>query len=779
MRIPVILLSITLMAAGTSFAQTSAFTYQGRLASSGAAATGNYQFEFKLFDAATGPNQIGTTQNAALPVQNGVFTTRLDFGAAAFVAGQDRWLEISVRNGSVGPYEVLSPRQQVNSVPFAVRSLNATSADVATNATTADTATTAGNVSGVVAVANGGTGSATKNFVDLTTNQASISGNKTFTGTLSGNTVSTATQYNINDLRMLSAPGAFNLFVGRKSGESNSGANNAFFGDSAGFFNSTGGNNSFFGANSGQSNTGGNNNAFFGQQAGSLNGTGSNNSFFGIGAGYSNISGTNNTIVGSLGDFGAVNLNFATAIGAGALVSTNNTIVLGRSADTVQIPGALSVAGGTTFGGTFGANIFNAATAYHIGGSRVLSNSGTSNLFVGTNAGAVNNGSSNVFVGHDAGFANTTGSDNAFFGRGAGFANTTGHSNSFFGTDAGNANTEGFDNSFFGRGAGSSNSTGTYNSFFGEGAGTSNTTGNYNSFFGKDAGRSNTTGTENSFVGLEAGRSNTEGTNNSFLGESAGGSNTTGNGNSFVGERAGYANTTGSDNTFVGRMAGQTHIGGNGNTFIGSNARAGNANINNSTAIGANAQVFLSNRIMLGTTAETVEIPGKLSGFGGSLQIESSVDFKRRIRLLDVGLGGIVPLCGSASDEIAVCSSSVRYKRNIYPFSPGLSLIKRLRPVSFSWRSNNQADMGLVAEEVNQVEPLLTTINNKGEVEGVKYDRVGVVLINAVNEQQAQIEQQQTQLKEQQVQLVRQQAEIEALKKFICTQNPTAEVCQF
>jgi hypothetical protein len=86
--------------------------------------------------------------------------------------------------------------------------------------------------------------------------------------------------------------------------------------------------------------------------------------------------------------------------------------------------------------------------------------------------------------------------------------------------------------------------------------------------------------------------------------------------------------------------------------------------------------------------------------------------------------------------------------------------------------------MGLVAEEVNLVEPLLTTTNNKGEIEGVKYDRVGVVLINAVNEQQAQIEQQQTQLKEQQVQLVRQQAEIEALKKFICTQNPTAEVCQ-
>lgn len=46
---------------------------------------------------------------------------------------------------------------------------------------------TATSVSGVVAVANGGTGSATQNFVDLTSNQTNIGGNKTLTGVLSGN----------------------------------------------------------------------------------------------------------------------------------------------------------------------------------------------------------------------------------------------------------------------------------------------------------------------------------------------------------------------------------------------------------------------------------------------------------------------------------------------------------------------------------------------------------------------------------------------------------------
>ena len=85
-------------------------------------------------------------------------------------------------------------------------------------------------------------------------------------------------------------------------------------------------------------------------------------------------------------------------------------------------------------------------------------------------------------------------------------------------------------------------------------------------------------------------------------------------------------------------------------------------------------------------------------------------------------------------------------------------MIKQLRPVSFNWLANNQADFGLVAEEVSKVEPLLTTVNEKGEVEGVKYERVGVVLINAVNEQQAQIEAQARQIEEQRT-LIKQQSE--------------------
>lgn len=57
---------------------------------------------------------------------------------------------------------------------------------------------TSANVTGVIAIANGGTGSATQNFVDLTTNQATIAGNKTFTGnTTTGGAITIANQFNV------------------------------------------------------------------------------------------------------------------------------------------------------------------------------------------------------------------------------------------------------------------------------------------------------------------------------------------------------------------------------------------------------------------------------------------------------------------------------------------------------------------------------------------------------------------------------------------------------
>src|SRR2546423_4681040 len=63
-----LLLSIIVLAAGISLAQTSGFTYQGKLAASGAAANGDYQFQFKLFGGATAVDQFGSTQTVGATV---------------------------------------------------------------------------------------------------------------------------------------------------------------------------------------------------------------------------------------------------------------------------------------------------------------------------------------------------------------------------------------------------------------------------------------------------------------------------------------------------------------------------------------------------------------------------------------------------------------------------------------------------------------------------------------------------------------------------------------
>src|SRR5829696_2823917 len=125
---------IFLLCAAPAFAQTSAFVYQGKLTDGASAANGTYQFQFKLFDAATGGSQIGQTI-ADLPatVTNGIFAVNLDFGASKF-DGSARFLEIGVRlNGSGQPYTTLNPRQQVASTPYAVRALNANQAITADN----------------------------------------------------------------------------------------------------------------------------------------------------------------------------------------------------------------------------------------------------------------------------------------------------------------------------------------------------------------------------------------------------------------------------------------------------------------------------------------------------------------------------------------------------------------------------------------------------------------------------------------------------------------------
>lgn len=124
----VVLALLSAGAARSAHALGTAFTYQGQLQQSGSAAIGPCDLQFMLFDAAgggappTGGNQIGNTAAADnVQVSNGLFTLPLDFGAAAFNMGSDRWLQIAVRcPAGSGSYQTLAPRQPLTPAPFAV-----------------------------------------------------------------------------------------------------------------------------------------------------------------------------------------------------------------------------------------------------------------------------------------------------------------------------------------------------------------------------------------------------------------------------------------------------------------------------------------------------------------------------------------------------------------------------------------------------------------------------------------------------------------------------------
>ncbi len=111
----------TLELAAPATALGTAFTYQGQLKEGSNPANGAYDFQFKLFDALSGGAQVGSTVvKNDLAVSGGLFTTELDFGAAAF-DGQARWLQVEVRPGaSTGAYTALTPRRALLASPYAL-----------------------------------------------------------------------------------------------------------------------------------------------------------------------------------------------------------------------------------------------------------------------------------------------------------------------------------------------------------------------------------------------------------------------------------------------------------------------------------------------------------------------------------------------------------------------------------------------------------------------------------------------------------------------------------
>lgn len=112
----------------SAWAQTplgTAFTYQGRLTSAGAPATGSYDLRFTLYDSLDVGSAVGSPlTRAGVAVTNGLFTVSLDFGAV--FAGSRRWLEVGVKpTGDPGGYSLLAPRSELTPTPGALWSSKA------------------------------------------------------------------------------------------------------------------------------------------------------------------------------------------------------------------------------------------------------------------------------------------------------------------------------------------------------------------------------------------------------------------------------------------------------------------------------------------------------------------------------------------------------------------------------------------------------------------------------------------------------------------------------
>src|SRR5438552_862423 len=221
-----------------------------------------------------------------------------------------------------------------------------------------------------------------------------------------------------------------------------------------------------------------------------------------------------------------------------------------------------------------------------------------------------------------------------------------------------------------------------------------------------------TSGSQNTATGYFALRNNTTGNDNTANGDAALLQNTTGFKNTAIGARALFSNTTGSVNIALGRGAGQNLTTGHNNIDIGNGGVAAEANT-----------------IRIGDAAHTRTFIAGISG-------------------ANIGKGVVVEV--DASGQLGARASSRRFKQEIKPMDKASEAILALKPVTFRYKKELDPDatpqFGLVAEDVEKVNPDLVVHDAEGKVYTVRYEAVNAMLLNEFLKAHRQIEEQQKEI---------------------------------
>ena len=428
-----------------------------------------------------------------------------------------------------------------------------------------------------------------------------------------------------------------------------------------------------------------------------------------------------------------------------------------------------------------------------LGDDALLTRTGIDNTAVGVQA-LKNNSSTanyNTAIGFLALATNTGGGQNTATGVSALKSNSTGSLNTANGVNALYRN-NGSQNTATGVNALFTNSTGNMNTANGVSALYFNTTGTQNTAIGVTALRNNNTGSWNIAIGNNALYNNLRGTQNTAVGVDALHDNQNGWGNVAIGFEAMKGSVSGVDNVAIGHGALEEMISDGPNGRVGPNV-----------AIGPGALDDLDsgeNNIGLGWGAGSSIGSWDNGAHNNNIDIGSvgTANDEGTIRIGEVGthtstyiagISGVVvdfgdPVIVAPDGNLGVAPSSARFKEAINPMAKASESIFLLKPVTFRYKKeiggHGVAQFGLVAEEVDKVNPDLVNRDKEGRPFSVRYEAVNAMLLNEFLKEHQKVHDQQSLIaqlrKELQVTAARQQKQIETLTEGLQKVSAQLEV---